>query len=556
MREKYRQDVTKGIGIVQKEGQPLGGSFPWENRTSEEWKTTVRKEEATRLFYLASKTDPQAWDFTKGYRWIDEFHLGTLLKSYWHNNIDALEADVTTLSAGEKPSDLRYAPTELVADLTILFEEPTLFSYLQTGRQLLRERNKQSQRKQKSLNGKFIGESEALVVQIGNALQLDEIQAQELHERYNRLVELFLPRTLQIAIWQGRLNRWEDREERDAQAALNLSLSAFHFYWETVLIDPEWTARRFLSTVTPYDRHARSNVFDTRTLETATTDTIEHTFSALGSTEGIVLARAAEAEVIALITTHASSPVVRQMLAMYIFDGQTIDEISTTLGKKRYLVERVIAQFREQLKEQGYGSNTENQRLRGGKTAPFWDNLFGNVEKYKEYFEQRKSMLRPFHRKVVEAFFACQTGERDSTIDAVWHAMTDAGFTITRDTVRRAINGGINQLDYKEKPGGAIHGQLNRGWGLHQEMLLVAQVAEDPNIWQTFSQRKQYILRRYFIDGNGEEVSHTQIAQELGIHGSTVGREIDRALREIRRMQGNPNYNPKLLHKPRHNLPK
>jgi len=258
-----------------------------------------------------------------------------------------------------------------------------------------------------------------------------------------------------------------------------------------------------------------------------------------------------------LITTHAGSAQAIEILNLKIFQGMSHTEIAGELGIRSNQVARTVSEFRNKLRElsQNEDPNIPCRPKQDSAKRTFWDDLFEHVEEYRRRFENHQGMLKPFHKLMVQKFFEFQTGDRDTTLEVVWRWFQDNGWNITKDTARRAINAGINQINNRE-PSGRANEQMSSGWARHQQTHLVQEIFKDPNTWDTFSQQRRYILKRFFIDGAAGTITQRQIAQELGLNESIVSREIDRALREIYRVKGNPIYNDQLLSKSRNLLPK
>lgn len=378
----------------------------------------------------------------------------------------------------------------------------------------------------------------------------DEVQDQQ--RNYQDLVEVFYPSIKRFARYKASRSRL-DADEWEGIAGVDLASSASNFYWETMVIDPQWTVARFLKTVYRSIQDPMLDTFDTHTLEVSTE--AMGRYRSTHNTEAEVLQNLSEQSIEALIRAQGKQAV--EVLNMKIFDALSCPQIAKKLGLSESGVIGIVNRFRAALREKAEGGdpNVPSVPKKDFQKTPFWDNLFGNIDKYRAQFKQRGDMLTPFRRLMVEKFFQLQTGDRDTTIQAVWQSFQEVGWDITKDTVRRAIAAGINLIDFRERQDGRVHGQLLVGWSRHQQAGLVAQVAQDPNIWDTLPEQRRKVLEEYFIEDKGGQITMKSIAEKLGLHESTVSRQISRGIRDIIRIRGSIQYRGELADKPRNLLP-
>lgn len=322
------------------------------------------------------------------------------------------------------------------------------------------------------------------------------------------------------------------------------------------MIDPEWTVARFTKTALKSVQDPGVNKFDTSTLEVSTEAMSR--YGAGENTEKTVFHKLSDEYVDDLVTRFTDSEIAIRVLNMRIHEQTSYEKIAAQVGISPHEVGKIILSFRQSLLAKSLAGDKDvpvaEIKSKKNGASPFWDDLFENLDKYQTDFTQKSPMLKKFHATVLDRFFRLQTGDKNTSIDLVWQSFLEEGHALTRDTIRRAIASAVNQITHRENKQ-SRHGQLGTGWSRHQQAKLVAEVASDPNLWSTFSDQRQYVLQRYFIDGEGRNITASEIARELGVHDSTVGREIDKALRQIYRVRGSITSNPQLSSTARNLLP-
>lgn len=498
--------------------------LPWNTRTGDEWKKSVTKEEAARLFYIVSRGAKP-----KTTSWIDKNKLRKPLEIYWQGNITDMLSDVEKARHNDVKHSREFEDVGgLTQEVGSILKDPNVFMYLDASRLLL---------KSKTLGNKTFNESR------GEILGLDFETLEDLNKKYQKIVEIFLPRAKRFGRKKLGVNPSLDIEDWEGIAGVRLSQAVLSFNWDTFVLDPSWTVDRFIGYLSSAVDDDSSWKFDTRKLE-VTTEAVTR-YSSPEDTESSAFKRISEDYVRGLIVLVSESEIESKALSLRIFENLSAREIAEELGVEAYEITKILQASKGRLSSLMEDDYPQLSKKRSER--PFWDNLFKNVDYYRRAFENRKAVLRPFHQTLVQKFLNLQTGERDSSVLAVWESLRNDGWEISVDSVRRHIAKGISQLDYREIDN-------TNSWDLNQQTQLIRDIYQDPNIWETFSEQKKYILKRFFLDGEGRRVTRVQIGKELGVHESTVSREISRSLIEISRVRGSTRARPNLFSKPRNLL--
>lgn len=496
-------------------------TLPWANRSEQEWKKDITKREVTRLFMLASINSPSQTsspDQIPGF--VNLWSLRTPFKVYWDSNVEVLAVDINRALDLEKRKYPDDDFDNLAPSVAMLFEDSSFYHFLMVSRQIQRQRNTYKRHERSE-------PEESFSQQRADALRIDSETLQALQQRYKDLVEILYPVARKYAKRISRNSKGKNTDIDDwySIAGETLNIAALNFYWETMVIDPKWTVGVFLQTVYTYIRNPASNVFDTRTLQKG--NILVERYRSRDETEKTALNNIAADELMKLISQNTRTPEEASIVYQRFLYGFSCPEIANQMGIPLRTVYSLIYKFSRRLRKlEETGPDVPRQL--------FFGRLFANIDHYQRLFERNKAILDPLHVRILERFFELQTGERVSSIRAVWKSLQDEGLSLTEDTVRRAINAGINRLDYRDKPP-SRSSDWNRSWAEHQTARLVRAAAQTPNIWGTFSERRKNILTRCYL-GEGKKPTHAEIAKELGISQATVSRNIDRALMEIRRV--------------------
>lgn len=110
--------------------------YPWINRSRDQWKLQVSRDEVLSLIHLSSP--PQ--EIPQMVTHLKRISLESAFDTYWMQNPKYLQEDLNTLS---KKTPKKSAPIQLTEDLTDLykiFSTPELFDYLNFIRRIREER--------------------------------------------------------------------------------------------------------------------------------------------------------------------------------------------------------------------------------------------------------------------------------------------------------------------------------------------------------------------------------------------------------------------------------
>lgn len=522
----------------------IPGRFPWSYRSEKQWNLFTSVSDVTRLFAFAANHD-QA-DPESAYDWIISKDLILPFMMNWKGNIAEMTQIVN--KQNDYGRGLRKIPAveALYPQAENLFTaNPSLYQYLMATRMAVRERNKLVRADERS---------EFNVDQRRKEI-LGENYSEDQKAQFQQLIEIFYSQALRYGQMRSRRSSTSG-EEWESMAGLYLTQSVANFYWETMAINPRLTTDRFLRVLFNSIQDPASGVFDTRVLE-VTTEAMR-TYHNGNTTEAEALSKESDQEVEALVERFANSTQIKDFLLHRITHGSNYKALKDQFGITRDKASEIVAGFRQFLQTQSANGETPLSVPQTHKKPAenyFWNDLFQNMEKYQTLFDEKRPMLTPFRQQVLDFFFTLQTGDKQTTIDAVFEAMAKNGSKANRDSIRRAINGSINLINYRERTQ-VKHGHLTVGWSRHEQAKMFDQAAQDPAVWTDFSERDQYVLRRFFLEGRGREVTQKQIAEEVGINAATVSRIIERAIRRLHRSKGSIVENQHLAYKPRNHLPK
>lgn len=175
-------------GLQKAEGQILGSGLPWQNRTGEQWKLLVGKNDASRLFYLSAKDLLPSASAGDLLNCISSWQLEVPFKVFWDQDPVLLMAEMgkyhqydtisPVTSYGQKTDDLAVSVQEL-------FEDPLLNAYSLATRAAIKERNK-FVRQPKGIPSYFN-------IDLRRQEILDGYDISEAKVKFQSLIEIFYP---------------------------------------------------------------------------------------------------------------------------------------------------------------------------------------------------------------------------------------------------------------------------------------------------------------------------------------------------------------------------
>lgn len=516
--------------------------FPWANRSEPEWKKLITRNEASRLFFLASNSTLNPFD-GPNLDWINNFCLNTAFSAFWKNDLNSLRESVEKANF---ETNQWFENQELIDHLSAqaegIFSDQRLYLYLITAGLIFKARK---------TNGNV---HQAAALRLG----LDENSAKKMYEGYQKMVEIFSPTATMIARRKARKGSGEFDEFQEIAQVENAE-NVLDFYWETLALNPPWTIKRFFATTNASLKglYYQSQKFDTRGLEISVDPDI---FASAAPTGEETLFRTfGDVETWDMVRS-ATPTKNHRMVIGYKFLGFSNSEIAEKLGIPRQQVKYIVAEVRQCLRTMAKDTGIRVPEKRVKDKSYTWDELFAQIKKYEDlYFgRERRMALSPFHRDVLDAFFAVQTGNKESAIDKVLAVLQEKGHKVKRDSIRRHVIKGIYFLARKED---SELKNPERRWEKFQQAKIFCSIYNTPTWEMLFNTRERYALKRYFVDWmtdpKHQTVTNVEIAWELGVDQGTVSRIINRSIKRMR--QFNTSFysdEDALPSKARHNLPK
>lgn len=482
--------------------------FSWSNRSQEDWVTHASSEEAARIFFLLTQQDSNKRFLTED--WITQHGLNAPFIALFGGSQEELGLQMGRIKM-DSGDDFNNRSENGIERIRELFSDDTFPNYLLERRRLTRSKDKGS-----------INYAE-ITLETENNLKLTPGQSKDMQARYSALIEIFLPVAQKFA-GQKQRKQGGDLDDWKSIAALKLIDRIASFYWETTVIDPNWTANRFCASLYAAIYDPQALKFDTHRLESPLDSVVWKASDSSSNTEEVALAGIRNRELSDALNGLPQTPEERAFLALRI-EGFSIREIAHKMGIPEIRLTKGMLSLTGKLEE--LFSIDPHTRRKTGKQNEIWDKLQQEdvLADYKRRFEIKKDEFPKFKAEIGNLFFELYDGDREATITAVWQA----GFSYCkRVTVRRQISYVLNVLDYREP----VNIAANRGNEAfrQQEKRLFAKVMKGEG-WSSFSPIQQQVITLY-CDG----INLVEIAKQVGIDGSTVSRHLDRSQITLRRV--------------------
>lgn len=481
--------------------------YPWSNRTQKDWITHASSEEAARIFSLLAKQDPSKFPLNED--WITLHGLNAPFIALFGESQEDLGLQMARIKI-DSGDDFNNRSENGIERINELFSDDTFPNYLLERRWLVRSKDN------RSINYAQINQ------EAEHTLNFTPQQSRDMQRRYEDLIQIFLPVAQEFARQKHR-KKGGDLDDWKSLAALKLIERIDSFYWETAVIDPNWTANRFCASLYVAIRDPQELKFDTHRLESSL-DSVDWDIAGISNTEDIALAEIRNTELSDAFNNLLQTSAERRFLTLRI-KGYSIRKIALEMGTPEITLTQEMRSLMGKL--EALLLEDSHTRRKTGEQNEIWDKLQQEdfFVDYKRRFDLKKGQLPRFKAEIGNLFFELYDGDRDATITAVWKE----GFShCKRETIQRQITYVLNALGHREPINIAAH-RGNEAFR-QQERRAFVQVMKGEE-WSSLSPIQQEIITLY-CDGK----NLAEIANDLGIDRSTVSRHLDKSQIALRRV--------------------
>lgn len=484
--------------------------LPWHGRETEEWEKTVSRTEAFRLFFLARKEHSKQFP-DNDLSWIARFSLEVPFALYWEENPKLLLKDIRSTEEKSSSASQKHINTEtinlLMPPVCKIFTDLSLCNFLRTIRQIDRERHKSQAN---SLSPAQVN----LMAAAGQKLNWSDSAVCTAQQAYHALAELFLPQASRYARARQTQQFRQDFDDLEAMTHFQTTLRVIQFYWESIAINPQWTLNRFLSSLSASLYDPSFNSFDSKRLETRREVAFQKTPHSLDK-----IAEQEELTQVCNLLSSTQRVVFEQRVVQERTYSDIARELQVPLWKIKDIAKGLRCKFGALLKVKK--PDNKGQTINNSTEKPPLKGLLADHQRYRSLFEKHKMELRPLHRAIFDTVLRVQTGEKDSTLEALKEHFPSENVTTLERQIRRIIallNGDERIILSKQVTPG----------GRYQESQMARQVAEkEEDYWQTFTPIQQKIIIEFYLTDPNLSISQKEVAGRLGIDSATVSRNLE-----------------------------
>jgi DNA-directed RNA polymerase specialized sigma subunit len=489
--------------------------FPWSNRSVDEWKHLVKPSEASSLFLHAQIASDQP---TITPQVIQDWDLENAAQAFIDPDRDTFYNDLTSLNNTSFPKREEERGEKYSLGVYEIFSNSRLHSYLLTMRRIQALR---IQRKEMDVARSFNSNELNLAQETALQMQLSFNEEEDLSKRYHELVELFME--------EFSNNNYAiigDRDDARANAYVELTNCVINFYWETIAINPDETANRFIryTVASMHDRVNGPSWTERRQIQQPRhEDGSDIEYIGDSDTVGNALDNLATQEISGYVDDLNLSDLDKTILKLRILMNYSRSEIADTLNidlsKVQYVLHNGRSKLRTALKE----LYPDIETWARNKTHSVWAELTSieGHQSLKTLFQSKAYMLRDWEKRlfnIVLDITSAQSLDRDELLDELQTYYPD----LQRESLRRNILKAVDVMN-----GNQNHetGDLRRQqYNSHRSQLQHLQ-SKPEHYESIFTERQRNIIRDYYSDNPMKAVD---IAKLLDVHEATVSRELEK----------------------------